>query len=112
MLLSDYFLIVLSVLLGVVVILMSIILRKSDKTWKDFFKPYSPRIPIKINKKELDKVVKQLQVLSAVDRLYILRHVIGSSYKAIVRINSKDIQIEGIGAYVDMADEELEEFTG
>lgn len=85
---------------------------KDVKSLQDFFKPKKPKHLVILEEKDLSKIYESISELDVIQRLWLMRAMLGSSFRAMIRVNSGGIEIEGAGSYVDQLDEDKEDITG
>lgn len=78
----------------------------------DIFKPRKPTLNFNVDKERLQELSAEISHLNIEEKLFILRSLLGSSYRAAVWVNGAGIGIDGLGNYADIADEESECITG
>lgn len=112
---NDLSYIAMLILFCLFVVIMYLAIRKNDKevkTLKDLFKPSKPALSFKVDNERLKKLNKEIWDLNIQEKLFLYRGMLGTSYKALIRVTGKGIEIEGLGSYVDVSDEERDDITG
>ena len=80
------------------------IAKKQDKKIKELFQGKKlHHYDFKTDK--LEEIVKEIDGLNVLERLWLLRHIMGSSYRAIIVCNAHGLSIEGVGEIQTKADE-------
>jgi len=73
-------------------------------TFKDIFVKQKP-IPMHLDIDKLNEFLKQIDDLNIVERLFLLRALLGSSYRAVVKVTDSSITIEN-SAILDLDEDQ------